>query len=164
MDVVDKCRCNAMALISWWPSNPKVTLFFDSEYQQTSPVSVVPVNGGINDFFSALGVVSNFNDFDVNGISVGVPTSPGTTYIMAIPEVVILANGTSSPAYRFETSFLTPSQLAAQFPTGTYVVAGRGLYAGPDHRAFAHFSQGRAILASEPVRRQLLADQLHCRV
>jgi len=108
----------------------EATIFFDSEYQQTSPISVIPVNGETNEFFSALGVASNFNDFDVNGISVRVPTSPSTTDILSTPVVVILADGTSSPAYRFQTSFLTPAQLAAQFPTGSYVVAANNTSTG----------------------------------
>jgi hypothetical protein len=76
----------------------QTTIFFSSEYQQTSPVSVAPVNGGTNDFFSALGVVSNFNDFDVNGITVTVPTSPPTADILATPAIIVLEGGTSSPS------------------------------------------------------------------
>jgi len=101
----------------------EATIFFDSEYQQISPISVIPVNGGTNDFFSALGVVNNFTDFNVNGITVQVPTSPPTTNILSTPVIVILEDGTSSPAYRFQTSFLTPTQLATQFPTGSYVIS-----------------------------------------
>jgi hypothetical protein len=101
----------------------QTTIFFSSQYQQTSPISVTPVNGGTNDFFAALAVVNNFNDFDVNGITVTVPTSPPTTDILATPATIVLEGGTSSPSYGFQTGFLTPAQLAAQFPTGTYVVA-----------------------------------------
>ena len=101
----------------------QTTIFFSSQYQQTSPISVTPVNGGTNDFFAALAVVNNFNDFDVNGITVTVPTSPPTTDILATPATIVLEGGTSSPSYGFQTGFLTPAQLAAQFPTGTYVIA-----------------------------------------
>ena len=76
----------------------QTTIFFSGEYQQTSPISVTPVNGGTNDFFATLGVVNNFNDFDVNGITVRVPTSPPTTDILVTPAIIVLEGGISSPS------------------------------------------------------------------
>jgi hypothetical protein len=91
------------------------SLYRQSENQQTGPSTVVPFNGGTNYFFTSLADVSNATDFDVNGMSVAVPTIPGTMYTMTGPTGV-------SPFinYQYQTGYMTLAQLNASFPAGTY--------------------------------------------
>jgi hypothetical protein len=91
------------------------SLYRQSENQQTGPSTVVPFNGGTNYFFTSLADVSSVTAFDVNGMTVTVPTSPSTVYTMNGPSGV-------SPFinYQYETGYLTFSQLNSMFPAGTY--------------------------------------------
>jgi len=91
------------------------SLYRQSENQQTGPFTVVPFNGGTNYFFTSLADVASVTDFDVNGVTATVPTSPSTMYTMSGPTGV-------SPFinYQYQTGYLTLAQLNSSFPAGTY--------------------------------------------
>jgi hypothetical protein len=93
------------------------SLYWSAEYEQTGPMTVVPFNSGTNYFFSSLADVNSATDYDVNGLTVTVPTSPTTQYTMNGPSG-------SSPfiEYLYDTGYMTPSQLNSNFPSGDYVL------------------------------------------
>jgi PEP-CTERM motif len=93
------------------------SLYWSAEYQQTGPTTVVPFNSGTNYFFTSLADVNSAADYDVNGLTVTVPTSPTTQYTMNGPSG-------SSPfiEYVYQSSYMTQSQLNSNFPSGDYVL------------------------------------------
>jgi hypothetical protein len=93
------------------------SLYWSAEYQQTGPTTVVPFNSGTNYFFTSLADVNSAADYDVNGLTVTVPTSPTTQYTMNGPSG-------SSPfiQYVYQSSYMTQSQLNSNFPSGDYVL------------------------------------------
>jgi PEP-CTERM motif len=93
------------------------SLYWSAEYEQTGPTTVVPFNFGTNYFFNSLADVNSATDYDVNGLTVTVPTSPTTQYTMNGPSG-------SSPfiEYLYETGYMTSSQLNSNFPSGDYVL------------------------------------------
>jgi PEP-CTERM motif-containing protein len=94
-----------------------VSLFRSAEYVQTGPSTVAPFNSGTNYFFTGLADVANSSDYDVNGLTLVVPTSPSTFYTMSGPTG-------SSPfiEYFTQSGYLTKSDLDATYPAGDYFV------------------------------------------
>ncbi len=94
------------------------SLYWSAEYQQTGATTVVPFNSGTNYFFTSFADVASASDYDVNGLSVTVPTSPTTTqYTMTGPSG-------SSPfiEYMYQSGYMTALQLSSNFPSGDYVL------------------------------------------
>jgi hypothetical protein len=91
------------------------SLYRENENQQTGPSTVIPFNGGVNYFFASLADVSSATDFDVNGMTVTVPTSPSTVYTMDGP-----SGASPFINYQYESGYLTLAQLNSIFPAGTY--------------------------------------------
>jgi hypothetical protein len=91
------------------------SLYRQAEYQQTGAATVVPFNAGKNYFFTSLADVASASDFDMNGMTITVPTSPSTMYTMNGPSGV-------SPfiSYQYQTPYMTLGQLNSAFPAGTY--------------------------------------------
>jgi hypothetical protein len=94
-----------------------VSLYRSAEYVQTGATTVVPSNSGTNYFFTGLADVNTDSDYDVNGLTLTVPTSPTTQYTMFGPTG-------SSPFIQYEaqSAFLTKSDLDSTYPAGDYVV------------------------------------------
>lgn len=94
-----------------------VSLYRAAEYLQTGASTVVPANSGANYFFTGLADVNSASDYDVNGLTLTVPTTPTTPYTMFGPTG-------SSPfiSYSTQSGFLTQSELDSTYPAGDYVV------------------------------------------
>jgi PEP-CTERM motif-containing protein len=91
------------------------SLYRSDENQQTGPTTVVPFNSGTNYFFVSLADVGSATDFDVNGVTVTVPTSPSTVYTMDGP-----SGASPFINYTYQSGYSTLAQLNSIFPAGTY--------------------------------------------